>query len=230
MAETKPDSLASALAKLQASMPEVRKGETARVKSDKGNYSYTYANLADCSRAILPKLADLGLSFTSKPTVSGAGQFVLAYALRHDSGDSDEGRYPLPDPGRSTPQQVGSAITYARRYALCAITGLAPDDDDDDGKLATDGHLAAERREEQEREAEDRRRAESQQFIAEFMPRIDEAGTTVQIAALEAEAKRKFQGGVISSVEARTLKELIDTRAAEIVAAKSSDEQTEMPV
>jgi hypothetical protein len=139
------DNLAGALAQLQAGLPTVRKGETAKVQTKQGReYTYTYANLADCSRAVLPLLAKLGLSFSAKPTMV-EGQFTLVYALRHTSGETDTGEYPLPDPTRSSPQEIGSAISYGRRYALCAVTGLTPDGDDDDGqaasiKPATDTH------------------------------------------------------------------------------------------
>src|SRR5690606_31859835 len=78
---------------------------------------------------VLPLLGKHGLSFSARPTLDEAGRFVLAYSLRHESGDSEDGAYPLPTTG--TPQQVGSAITYARRYALCAVTGVAADEDDD---------------------------------------------------------------------------------------------------
>jgi len=124
-------SLAEALALLQADLPEVRKDKTAQVKSEKTgqSYSYSYADLAVVSKALLPKLAALGLSFTCKPTMID-GRFVLAYRLLHVSGDDDSGEYPLPSSG--TPQAIGSAITYARRYALCSVTGLAPESDDDD--------------------------------------------------------------------------------------------------
>jgi len=133
------ESLAAALAAFQAELPKLGKGSTATVRSDKGNYSYKYATLADVSLAVLPLLGKHGLSFSAKPTLDDAGRFVLEYALRHTSGEADCGKYPLPT---GTPQQVGSAVTYARRYALCAITGLAPDDDDD-GKAATDGYEPA---------------------------------------------------------------------------------------
>jgi hypothetical protein len=62
------------------------------------------------------------------------GKLVLIYELLHVSGQSREGVYPLPE--RGTPQEIGGAITYARRYCLCAVTGVAPDDDDNDAALA----------------------------------------------------------------------------------------------
>jgi hypothetical protein len=133
MTDTKPLTLAEALAELQAALPDVGKGQTANA----GTYSYSYADLADCSTAIMPRLAAHGLSFSAKPTLTEDGRFVLRYVLRHASGEDDGGDYPLPDPTKASAQQVGSAITYARRYTLCAVTGLAPHGEDDDGKAAS---------------------------------------------------------------------------------------------
>jgi hypothetical protein len=134
-----PATLAEALAMLQADMPTVGKDNTAKVKSERTGqqYTYNYADLADCSRAILPKLGALGLSFTAAPSMTENG-FGLSYTLLHaGSAESFGGFYPLPDPNRAKPQEMGSAITYARRYSLCAVTGLAPDNDDDDAAAAS---------------------------------------------------------------------------------------------
>ncbi len=121
--------LASALADLQQQLPDVAKSETAEVEMKTGGkFRYTYAGLADVSRAVLPLLGKLGLSFSARPTLNADGKFVLAYELLHTSGQSRTGEYPI---GGTTPQAVGSQITYARRYTLLAVTGLAPDDDDD---------------------------------------------------------------------------------------------------
>jgi hypothetical protein len=122
------ENLASALAAFQLELPRLEKGSEA----DAGTYRYKYADLADVSLAVLPLLAKHGLSFSAKPTLDDGGRFVLEYALRHVSGESDTGSYPLPS---GSPQQIGSAITYARRYTLSAMTGIAPDVDDD-GKAA----------------------------------------------------------------------------------------------
>jgi hypothetical protein len=128
--------LNAALAKVQAEMPSVAKDNLASIpgKDGKTGYKYGYADLADCSKAILPLLGRHGLSFRAKPTLRPDGKFVLAYALKHESGEQDCGEYPLHL--NSTPQALGGEITYARRYSLCAITGLAPGGDDDDAASA----------------------------------------------------------------------------------------------
>lgn len=131
--------LAKALAAFQAEVPTVAKGNTA----DAGNYKYKYADLSDVTEKVLPLLGKHGLSFSAKPCLTEDGRLVLRYVLRHVGGESDGGDYPL---SGSNAQALGSAITYARRYALCAVTGVAPGGDDDDGANAKDVHVEAQPR------------------------------------------------------------------------------------
>jgi hypothetical protein len=129
--------LNKALAAVQARLPKIGKGEEGKVsgvsKSGKSyEYTYKYADLSGISPAILPILGEEGLAWTTRPTMED-GHFVLLYELRHASGEAIGGMYPLHAGG---PQDMGKEITYARRYALCAVTGIAPGDDDDDGASA----------------------------------------------------------------------------------------------
>lgn len=121
-----PATLAAALAAVQAHIPEVIKAEA--VLNKDLTRRYTYADLSAVTRAILPMLGAVGLSWITKPTLRD-GVFQLEYKLLHASGESEEGVYPLPV--LADPQATGSAITYARRYCLCSVTGVAPGDDDD---------------------------------------------------------------------------------------------------
>lgn len=142
MTDTTPAAaFAAALAAFQAEIPHVDKGQTA----DTGSYSYDYADLTSITEAALPLLAKHGLSFSAKPTLHD-GMFVLDYELLHKDGHGEGGMYPLPDPARSSAQQIGSAITYGRRYCLCAVTGIAPGGEDDDGAKANDARSADLRR------------------------------------------------------------------------------------
>jgi hypothetical protein len=119
--------LFEALARFQAELPAIRKGQTA----DTGTYKYDYADLADVSSAVLPRLGAVGLAFFARPTVRDDGRFGLAYSLVHGpSGEREDGWYNLPTD--LSPQKIGGLITYARRYCLCAVTGVAPAGDDDD--------------------------------------------------------------------------------------------------
>lgn len=129
-----PNNLNAALARLQMELPRIEKDQTAKVDTKSGgSYRYTYADLARVSQRVLPNLGKLGLAFTSRPTTKD-NRLVLVYELRHISGEMIEGEWPLPD--RGSPQEIGSAITYFRRYCLCAVTGVAPEGDDNDAALA----------------------------------------------------------------------------------------------
>jgi hypothetical protein len=122
--------LAAALSMLQSELPRIARADLAQIETKAGGkYTYTYANLAAITDAIMPLLGKHGLAFICRPTVTGDGRFVLTYSLLHKSGEREDGDYPLPAGG--SPQSIGSAITYGRRYCLCAVTGVAPEEDDD---------------------------------------------------------------------------------------------------
>jgi hypothetical protein len=134
------ETLAAALAAFQAELPKLTKDQTAKVRGESSdgrpvNYSYGYAGLDQVTETVSPVLGKHGLSFSSYPTLVD-NRFVLTYVLAHESGDARTGTWPLPDPTRTKPQQLGSAITYARRYAFMAVTNTFPGGEDDDGAAA----------------------------------------------------------------------------------------------
>lgn len=136
MAQTKTDTLATALVKFQEDLPRVAKSKTANVPTKNGGqYSYTYADLAAVTDAAMPRLTSLGLSFTCRGRKTEDGRYELVGVLRHVSGETDEGALPI---AGNTPQEIGSAITYARRYLLGCMTGIVTEDDDD-GAAASQG-------------------------------------------------------------------------------------------
>jgi len=114
--------LAEALAKAQGSM-------SAAARSGKGNYGH-YATLDSVWDAARKPLADNGLAVTQATDINESGDMVMITTLMHTSGEWVGGIYPI-RPSQNTPQGMGSAITYARRYSLSAMLGLAADDDDD---------------------------------------------------------------------------------------------------
>jgi hypothetical protein len=134
--------LVAALAKAQAEFPPIPKDKTVTVTSQRtgGKYTFAYSPLETILRAIRPTLAANGLAFTQ--TVSGE---ALSTMLLHSSGEwllSD----PLPIRVESQGSQaLGSAITYARRYALTAALGLVTEDDDD-GNAADGNHVEEKRK------------------------------------------------------------------------------------
>ena len=116
--------LAEALAKAQGVMKAPIKDKTAKA----GAYSYSYADLARVFDAVRDPFAANGLAITQVMTSESDKLFLLTRLL-HTSGEWIEGAYPIP--ANLTGQQLGSALTYARRYSLSAIAGIAADDDDD---------------------------------------------------------------------------------------------------
>ena len=107
----------------------------ANVSKDATNphFKSRYATLAACVDAIGPVLNKAGLVVFQLVTGPGKVKTILA----HTSGQYIAGEVELP-PIKDDPQAAGSAITYARRYALPAIVGVATDDDDD-GNRASEG-------------------------------------------------------------------------------------------
>lgn len=137
----KHPSLAEALAAFQAELPKVRKDETAKVTGEsksgaKISYTYGYAGLDTVVESVLPVLGRHGLSITSRSTFTPEGVFMLEVSLLHDSGERETAYWPLPDPRRVGPQDLGSAYTYGRRYLTLALTGTFPGGEDDDGQKA----------------------------------------------------------------------------------------------
>jgi hypothetical protein len=114
--------LAAALSKAQASITGALK--------DSANpfFKSKYADLASCWDACRKQLTDNGLSVMQTTDIV-ADTVVVRTTLAHSSGQWISGILPVRAKDES-PQAQGSGITYARRYALAAMVGLAQIDDD----------------------------------------------------------------------------------------------------
>lgn len=88
-----------------------------------------YVDLLGAWDACKEALWDQGLTVEQYTRVTATGT-VLVTRLDHVSGESREGEYPLVPAKDRDPQALGAAMTYARRYCLMAMVGLAPEDDD----------------------------------------------------------------------------------------------------
>lgn len=117
--------LAKALVGAQARMPVVSKNKTV----DSGKFSYSYATLDHLIAKTLPVLNLNGLSLVQMPVVTELGRPALRTTITHVSGESLSADMPLFNV--TDMQSLGSAITYARRYAWAAALGIASEDDDD---------------------------------------------------------------------------------------------------
>ena len=115
--------LAAALAKAQGALPHAIK--------DSANpyFKSKYADLAAVWDACRGPLSTNELAVIQSVLDDPANRVVVETVLMHSSGEWMSSRISMA-PKDDTPQAVGSAITYARRYGLQAMVGIAPDDDD----------------------------------------------------------------------------------------------------
>lgn len=114
--------IATALAKAQAEI------EGAKKDSTNPHFKSSYADLASVWDACRKALTVNGLSVVQGP-VSDEGRVGVTTMLMHSSGQWLESTFFM-RPTKDDPQGAGSALTYARRYALAAMVGVAPEDDD----------------------------------------------------------------------------------------------------
>jgi hypothetical protein len=125
------DKLATALAKAQGAMVNPERNRTVKVTTRGGSsYEFKYATLDAILGTIRKPLADNGLSFTQTLANGEGGKFRLVTSLLHESGQWVRSEQPILVQEQGN-QAFGSALTYARRYAVTAMLGIAADEDDD---------------------------------------------------------------------------------------------------
>jgi hypothetical protein len=125
--------LAGAFAKAQ--------GQFGGAKKDSANpfFKSKYADLASVWDAVRDPLAAHGLAIMQFPRSTDAGVEVETM-LTHESGEWISETLALPA-AKADAQGLGSAITYARRYGLQSICGVAPEDDDGNSAAKSIGDL-----------------------------------------------------------------------------------------
>ena len=120
--------LSKALSKVQAVL------EGAKLDSENPFFKSKYSDLTSVWSACRKPLSDNGLSVIQTCQSETADMVIVETMLCHTSGEWVRGRLAM-RPVKADPQGVGSCITYARRYSLAAIVGVAPEDDD--GNIAS---------------------------------------------------------------------------------------------
>jgi hypothetical protein len=116
-----------AIADFQSRCPIIEKGDKAHNKQ--------YAAMDRIWRTIRPLLDETGLSIVW--TVNALTDYGLHIEgeIRHKAGHAVPISYDLPMPdkvtGQNAAQQMGSASSYAKRYATCAALGIVTGEDDD---------------------------------------------------------------------------------------------------
>ncbi len=125
--------LAAALALAQGEIPPPAKKRKVDFIDLKGRrVHYMYADLADVIDCVRTALSKNGLAVTHRLELDSKGYGMIT-ELMHSSGESISTWYPLPNPQKAEirAQEMGSALTYARRYTLSALLGIASEEDDD---------------------------------------------------------------------------------------------------
>jgi hypothetical protein len=181
--------LAKALAAAQAELKPAAKNATNPMLRNK------YADLASCMEACSAILPKHGLAISQIVVPAEPGCVSVDTLLMHSSGEWIKGRCTLPSVGNkgvNAAQAAGSAITYARRYGLSAIIGLATDDDD--------GCAAGPTREQKRQEREQHKAVQEQAKAANPSP-LSEAQRKLMFARL-AELGCKKQEEYLAEVSA----------------------------
>lgn len=138
-----PQTLSEALLEFQRRAPKIVQDATADVPTKTGkSYRYDYVTLGKLLEQVRPLLTELQLLWTCGPSILD-GKPVLSYAIEHvPSREVRLGQMLLMLPANAGPQDQGSGLSYARRYALICVLNLAPDKDED-GRMQGDGEQTA---------------------------------------------------------------------------------------
>lgn len=126
--------LAAALSAAQGEIEGAVKGKT------NPHFKSAYADLASVWEACRAPLSKHKLSIVQPVSASGP-QVTVTTILLHASGEWISADLTM-TAQQSTPQAIGSCITYARRYALAAMVGIAPEDDDGNAASQPNGRTS----------------------------------------------------------------------------------------
>lgn len=187
--------LAAALVKAQAEV------ENATKNANNPHLNTKYADLGEVLRVVKPVLSAHGLAVLQMPGMEGDA-VTLETVLVHESGEwlSGVSGAPLPvgrvnrkgEPVPVGAQDVGSAITYLRRYALAALAAITQEDDDGQGVGESGPQYLSEF---QARDVRDRMKktgADEKKFLtymaAESVEKIPASAYSRAVAALDAKA------------------------------------------
>jgi hypothetical protein len=129
-------SLAAALAKAQAELVNPEKSLTATIRSDersRADQTFRYAPLSSSLDIVRKTLGQHEIATVQTTAIDqAAGVVNLTTVLAHASGEWIASDWPVcAIADTTTPRRMGAALTYARRYALFTLVGIAGEDDVD---------------------------------------------------------------------------------------------------
>jgi hypothetical protein len=133
--------IAGALAKAQAELTNPEKSLTATIRSPfprESDRTFRYASLASGLDIVRKALGKHEIATVQTTAIDEAGLIRLTTVLAHSSGEWVSSDWPVcPVNETSAPHRMGAALTYARRYALFTLVGIAGEDDLDAPDLGT---------------------------------------------------------------------------------------------
>ena len=126
--------IAGALAKAQIELANPEKSLTATIRSPfprEGDRSFRYASLSSGLDLVRKSLGRHEIATVQTTSIDeGAGLIRLTTTLAHSSGEWVSSDWPVcPVSETAAPHRMGAALTYARRYALFTLVGIAGEDD-----------------------------------------------------------------------------------------------------
>jgi hypothetical protein len=155
------DKLIPAVLRARAAVPELAKDVESLVKTKGGaSYQVKSEDLADLIEAALPALLKNGVLWTADCRTTAKATTVYSYLI-HESGQWMRCEVAFDRVGAAW--DVGSALTFGRRYALRMQLGIQPHGADDDGRAAQRG-------------AKEERRAEAARVLAQVETARDQEG------------------------------------------------------
>ena len=127
--------LSKALAEFRKEAKQPTRSKIVEVKTRTGgSYNYSYTPLEKVVEVIDKIAGKHGLSYLQEAFTDDNGSPAIVTRLMHSSGEWIETRPMILASNNNDAQSQGSAITYARRYQLSALFGIAAEDDDDGDK------------------------------------------------------------------------------------------------
>ena len=186
-------------------------------------YDSKFVGLVDVLAAVGPALREHRIAIVQQTAVEG-DDLVLFTRLIHESGQWLGSRYPI-KPVKADPQGVGSALTYARRYSLMALVGIAPEDDDGNAAGQDESHQQQSSSRRQQRQSAPPPPPSDTEDVVKirdgYLARMNEAKTTADLAAVGSEIAGDRRLPREASAQ---LKAVFDERMATLAEAEKAAE------
>lgn len=163
--------------KLSKSLVETQKELKQPLKDAKNPFFKSeYVPLENVAEAITQTATKHGLAFSQYATTTESGNVSVGTIVFHESGEFIE--YPplILKPENTKPQSIGSAITYAKRYALSAIFGITSDKDDDGNKANGNGEPQKQPQKRNQKQAQQNDEPDVHAIVEKYVQQLEVLG------------------------------------------------------